>query len=199
MPRPNPDYDPSKPEAQPRKQRKQAAAPEQSLPAWASHKKMQSETIPGPQQASNRGGWISQSKHWRQSERERFQYDGRDYERPETLWTQRSVRPAADDGRRTLLLRSGDRQVYRRSLPGRSPAAIRRHRLGAGLARLSEHRHRQSQPARLVARPARRHRGRAARWSTTSIVAASACCFRSCPGIPARRRKANRWPKPPRR
>ena len=52
---------------------------------------MQSETIPGPQQASNRGGWIAQLKHWRQSERERFQYDGRDYERPETLWTQRSL------------------------------------------------------------------------------------------------------------
>ncbi|HVX61668.1 MAG TPA: sulfatase-like hydrolase/transferase [Pirellulales bacterium] len=91
MPRPNPDYDPSQPEAQPKKQRKQAAAPERTLPAWASHKKMQSETIPGPPQASNRGGWIAQLKHWRQTERERFQYDARDYERPETLWTQRSL------------------------------------------------------------------------------------------------------------
>ena len=50
-------------------------------------------------------------------------------------------------------------QVHRRSLPRRPGEALRRHRLRADLAGLSEHRHRQPQPAR----PAARHAGRAGR------------------------------------
>ena len=69
------------------------------------------------------------------------------------------LHPAADDGRRAVLLRPGGGQVHGRSLSRRPGAALRRHRFRADLAGLSEHRHRQPQPARPAARHARRTAG----------------------------------------
>src|ERR1039458_9051343 len=44
-----------------------------------------------------------------------------------TLVDAAKLHPAADDGRRTLFLRSGSRKVYSRPLPGRCRQTLRRH------------------------------------------------------------------------
>lgn len=51
---------------------------------------MRSETIAGPADAAGRAAWFTELQSSREAERKRIKHDGRQYERPEMLWTQRS-------------------------------------------------------------------------------------------------------------
>ena len=82
---------------------------------------------------------------------------------------------AADDGARSLLLRSGRRPLHRRSLSRRSRKALWRHRCRADLVDLSEHGHRRSQSAARWSSPCPAASRACGRWSPTFIAAACAC------------------------
>ncbi len=103
--------------------------------------------------------WIADMKRWRMEFLKRLGYDDAEYKRPELLWTQSSFMQPQMMVEDRYFYDPVAGRVHGESISGRSGEALRRHRRGAGVARLSEHRHRQPQPVRLLPRYARRHRG----------------------------------------
>ena len=83
-----------------------------------------------------------------------------EYERPELKWTQSSFIQPQMMVEDRYFYDPVDGPLYRRQISGRSGETLRRHRLRADLAGLSQHRHRQPQSVRHGARHAGRHRRR---------------------------------------
>ena len=118
--------------------------------------KVREEVIDGPAPGSRPGGLAGRNDPLARRRTETHQVRRRRIRPAGTPVDPTQLRPAADDGRRAVLLRSRGGQVHGGPLPRRPGEALRRDRLRADLAGLSEHRHRQSQSARPAARHARR-------------------------------------------